>query len=1507
MNDNFPSPLNQNGKIVGAVMVVGGGIAGMQASLDLADAGFKVYLVEKESAIGGHMAALDKTFPTNDCAMCTISPRLVATAGHRNIEILTSSELLKLDGDVGHFTATVQRNPRYIDASKCTACGDCATVCPVTVPDRFNGELSQRKAAFKLYPQAIPNAFAIEKKGIAPCRDACPAGQRAQGYIALIHEGRYAEALRTIKEDNPFPGICGRICNHRCETACNRNLVDEPISIAALKRFVTDQVYAQPYVAPKPADRKFDERVAIIGSGPCGLTAAQDLVKAGYGVTVFEALPVAGGMLRVGVPEYRLPTWIINREVQEIVDLGVELRLNTPIESLDDVFAQGFKSVLIAVGAHEGKRLPISGADHADVLINTRFLRDVRLGNDIDLKDRHVLVLGGGNVAIDCARTAVRLGAKQVDMACLESRATMPAHADEIEEALAEGITLYPSKSFTRTLNANGRITGVEAVDVSYMKFESDGSLTLETVPASEHVLACDMVIFAIGQRAGLAFIPEDGGVGITRQRTIAVNPNTFATSRPGVFAAGDATTGTSFVIEAVAAGHTAAENIHKYLRGENLELREHIDQPVVKMNPTEVAARIAKGEIEVKPRVRMTALDGATRTRSFEEVNLGFTEEEARAEAARCLQCGVCSECLSCYYKCAAGAINHNDAVRFDQIKVGAVILASGFEIYDAQLSGEYGLGRFPNVVTSQQYERILSPTGPYAGHLKRPSDGHEPKRIAWIQCVGSRRADRNWCSAVCCMYATKQTLITQEHRPGVECSVFYIDFRAYGKGFDAYYERAQKSGVRYVRSMPSAIKQDPITENLDLQYVLPDGQIITEKFDMVVLSVGLQAPTSMTRLAEDLDVSLTPDGFCRTTNLSPLNTTRAGIFVCGPMAEPKDIPETVMSASAAAARAMTLLADARHTLVRPKEYPIEIDVTGQAPRVGVFVCHCGTNIAGVVDVAAVTEYARTLPNVVIADHNLFTCSTDSQAKIRAAIKEYDLNRVVVASCTPRTHEPLFQNTIREAGLNFYLFELANIRDQCSWVHRDFPEAATEKAKDLVRMAVAKVRLADPLQRKSLEFNHDALVIGGGLAGIKAALELADQGFKVSLIERQTELGGNMRHLRFLLSHADPQGLLKGLIKRTLNHANIQTFLNAEITSFEGSLGKFQTTLKLADSSLTPIIHHGVVIVATGGQPYQPTEYLYGQDDRIITQLELEEQLANQKHLHRAADAVQVSKIQNLKSVAMIQCVGSRTIERPYCSRLCCGQAVKNALEIKKVSPETEVYILYRDMRTYGLLEPFYRQAREAGVLFIRFEADRLPEVKANGSVQVIVHDAMLDADVLLDVDRLVLSVATVPQPDAAQLAQLLKVPRTQDGFFQEAHMKLRPVDFANDGIFLCGMAHYPKKAVTETVTQALAAVGRAATVLANRVIEIEPTISRVVEEKCDGCAYCVDPCPFKAIKLIEYTNEAGQIKKRVQVDETLCKGCGTCQATCPKGAIFVWHFKLEQLRAMTMAALGK
>ncbi|MCP4423210.1 MAG: FAD-dependent oxidoreductase, partial [Chloroflexi bacterium] len=545
-----------NNHPIGAAMVVGGGIAGMQAALDMADQGFKVYLVEKQSAIGGKMAQLDKTFPTNDCAMCTISPKLVETGRHPNIEIMTDTELLELAGEAGHFRARVRHEPRYVDSDKCIACNDCVEVCPVIIPDVFNEGLSPRRAAFKLYPQAVPNAYAIEKQGIAPCRDACPAGQRAQGYIALIREGRWQDALRVIKMDNPFPGICGRICNHRCETACNRGLVDEAINIRALKRFVTDKVYADTRQPVEAIPTQFGERVAIIGAGPCGLTAAQDLVVSGYGVTIFEAMPVAGGMLRLGVPEYRLPTDIIEREVQDIIELGVDLRLNHQVDNLDDLFEAGYEAVLIAVGAHEGIRLPIPGADLGGVAINTHFLRDVRLGKYADGRQKaklgkRVLVLGGGNVALDCARSAVRLGC-EAQVACLEKRNEMTSHNWEIEAAIEEGIVFHHGRSFERITNdGTGRANGVECTLVDSFHFDEAGRLQVDKAPDSNHVIECDTVIFSVGQRAGLAFIPDDAGVGVTAQQTIAINPNTLAATRAGVFAAGDTVSGTSFVIEA--------------------------------------------------------------------------------------------------------------------------------------------------------------------------------------------------------------------------------------------------------------------------------------------------------------------------------------------------------------------------------------------------------------------------------------------------------------------------------------------------------------------------------------------------------------------------------------------------------------------------------------------------------------------------------------------------------------------------------------------------------------------------------------------------------------------------------------------------------------------------------------------------------------------------------------------------------------------------------------------
>lgn len=872
---------------VGAVLVVGGGIAGMQAALDLADQGFKVFLVETQSAIGGKMAQLDKTFPTNDCAMCTISPKLVEVGRHPNIEIMTGSEVLDVAGEVGDFTVQVHRQPRYVDLSKCIGCGDCAEVCPVIVPDTFNEGLAPRRAAFKLYPQAVPNAFAIEKRGIAPCRDACPAGQRAQGYIALIREGRWDDALRVIKLDNPFPGICGRICNHRCETACNRGLVDEPVNIRALKRFVTDKVYAQPRPPIEPAPRLHEQRVAIIGAGPCGLTAAQNLVLAGYGVTVFEAMPVAGGMLRLGVPEFRLPTSIIEREVQDIVDLGVDLRLNYRVDNLDDVFAEGFDAVLIAVGAQEGIRLPIPGADADGVLINTHFLRDVRLGryenggdSEVPALGQRVLVLGGGSVALDVARTALRLG-REVHVACLESRAEMPAHAWEVDDAEAEGVTFWPGRTFERiTADATGRANGVVCQQVESFSFDETGRLSVETVPDSQHVIPCDTVIFAVGQRVGLAFIPDDAGVGLTGQRTIAVNPNTFAATRDGVFAAGDSVAGKAFVIDAVATGHRAARSIIRYLRGEHLEPPRQPDLPVVHLDEAEIEARIASGEITPEPRVPMPELPVEQRTDNFAEVEGGYDDESAQHEAARCLACGVCSECMSCTFACGVDAIDHDMVAREETLQVGAVILAPGYQVYHAELSEEYGLGRYPNVITALQFERLLSASGPTLGHIQRPSDEAPPRRIAFLQCVGSRDQSHDYCSAVCCMYATKEAIMAKEHVPDLDIHVFMMDMRAFSKGYWGYFERArERYGVQYTRCRISALHEDPQTHDLILRYQDEAGELQQERFDRVVLSVGMEISESVRALGHRLGVELDEYGFCHTVQFNPLETSRPGI----------------------------------------------------------------------------------------------------------------------------------------------------------------------------------------------------------------------------------------------------------------------------------------------------------------------------------------------------------------------------------------------------------------------------------------------------------------------------------------------------------------------------------------------------------------------------------------------------------------------------------------------------
>jgi len=1220
------------------------------------------------------------------------------------------------------------------------------------------------------------------------------------------------------------------------------------------------------------------------------------------------------------VPEYRLPKEIIEREVQDIVDLGVDLRLNHRVDDLDDLFEQGYDAVLIAVGAHEGIRLPIPGANLDGVVINTHFLRDVRLGKyengaAASLGQR-VLVLGGGNVAIDCARSAVRLG-KEVHLACLESREEMPAHGWEVDAAEEEGVILHPGRSFEQILgDGTGKVQGVECQRVASFSFDEMGHLHLEKVPGSDHNIPCDTVIFSVGQRAGLAFIPDDAGVGLTGKQTIAVNPNTLAATREGVFAAGDSVSGTAFVIEAVDSGHTAARSIIRYLQKEHLEPPRKPDLPVVHLSGSEIGQRLARGEIRRQSRVPLPELPVEERVHNFVEVEGGYDDENAQAEAARCLACGICSECMSCAFACGVDAINHDDVERFSNIDVGALILAPGYQIYNAQLSEEYGLGRYPNVVTSLQYERLLSASGPTKGHIQRPSDGASPQRIAFLQCVGSRDQSHDYCSSVCCMYAAKEAIMTIEHaraearsgngRGDVSCQVFFMDTRAYSKGYEEYYRRAeQKYGVKYTRCRLSDVKEDSVTRNLKVRYSAPyegSHRVVEEEFDLVVLSVGMEISESVKALGRSLGVELDPYGFCHTTLFDPLQTSRTGIYVAGPFREPKDIPETVVEASGAAASVARLLAPARHTLTQVQEYPAQRDVSKEELRIGVFACHCGSNIGGFLDVPGVAEYASTLPGVVHSEDNLYTCSQDSVAHIIEQVKELGLNRVVVASCTPLTHEPLFQDAIRQGGLNPYLFEMANIRNQCSWIHSGNWDAATEKARSLVRMAVARAARLEPLETAEVPINKAALVIGGGAAGMTAALTLAEQGFPVHLVEREDKLGGNLRHIRYFVaddgqrsatvvaettSGWTPREYLAELALKVKQQPLIQTHLGTELVETGGFKGNFTSTLRAGGRTFD--VQHGVIIVATGGQEYRGPEYGYGTDERIVTQQQFEALLTDVVSATTVAD--QRSKIQDLNSIVMIQCVGPA--ER-FCSRICCTTALKNALKLKELHPQADVTIIYRDIRTYGFKERLYTQARRAGVRFVHFDFDRKPDVVVSdpaSPLQVRVREPMLDRDLNLNPDLLVLSTPIVPSKGARELATLLKVPVDMDGFFLEAHVKLRPVDFSADGIFMAGLAHYPKL-LDETIAQSQAAASRAASVLAQDSILTNARVAVVDPLRCVGCLTCVRICPYGVPKINGQTSGVGNIAGAAYIEAAVCHGCGTCVSECPARAIQLMHY---------------
>jgi heterodisulfide reductase subunit A len=846
--------------------------------------------------------------------------------------------------------------------------------------------------------------------------------------------------------------------------------------------------------------------------------------------------------------------------------------------------------------------------------------------------------------------------------------------------------------------------------------------------------------------------------------------------------------------------------------------------------------------------------------------------------------------KCKACEKFCPADAIILDDQAKELTINTGAVLIAPGCAVYDPAVYDTFGYKKSPNIVTSLEFERILAATGPYSGHLVRPSDEKEPKKIAWIQCVGSRDihpGSQQYCSAVCCTYSIKEAIIAKEHQKGkLDTAIFYIDMRTHGKDFERYYNRAQEAGVRFVKSKIGKILPDGDTGNLLISYTDEAGRRIIESFDIVVLSVGFGASKEALDLAQKLGIELDQYQHALTSSFEPVRTSKPGIVVCGTFESPKDIPQSVIESSASAAVVESTLAESRGSMIQIKETPEEVDVRGEPPRIGVFVCRCGTNIAGFLEVPDVVEYAKTLPNVVFAEDNLFSCSQDTQEQITQIIKEQNLNRVVVAACTPRTHESLFQETVLNAGINKYLFEMANIRNQCSWVHSSQKEEATAKAIDLVRMAVSKISLLQPLADPEILMNQSALVIGGGLSGITAAKNLAQQGYFTNLVEKSAVLGGQALNLYETWQGEDVQENLAGLIRDIESDANINILTGTEVKKVDGFVGNFQTTVTTAAKE--QVIEHGVTVIATGAKESKPDEYLYGEDPGVLTGLELDRKFIDN-----------TLALNEINAAVFIQCVGSRIKERPYCSKVCCTHSVKSALKFKELKPSMDVFIIYRDLRTYGLREEVYREARSKGVVFIRYDFDKgLIVAKDQDGLNVRCTSYVLQREIEVRTDMLVLATAIVA-PHENPIAQLFKVPLNDDGFFAEAHVKLQPIDFSTKGVFVCGLAHAPKP-VDEAIAQGLGAASRAGTLLSQKTVLGNAIVSNINTLFCRGCQKCIEACPYQAISFH---------KERVvcEVNQALCTGCGSCAVVCPSGAASVLHFDDQEVLAMVDAAFGE
>ncbi|MDA3786008.1 MAG: FAD-dependent oxidoreductase [Deltaproteobacteria bacterium] len=845
---------------------------------------------------------------------------------------------------------------------------------------------------------------------------------------------------------------------------------------------------------------------------------------------------------------------------------------------------------------------------------------------------------------------------------------------------------------------------------------------------------------------------------------------------------------------------------------------------------------------------------------------------------------------CQICVPVCQSKAIDFSQKAMDKEYAIGAVIMSPGFGKISEDTLAKYGYGKHPDVVTSIEFERMSNASGPFEGQVTC-SDKSHPRRLAFIQCVGSRDlgCDNGYCSSVCCMYAIKEAMVAKEHDPECDVTIFYMDIRTQGKDFDKARTRAEEQyGVKFVRAKVADVM--PWGKDLKLTYATMDNTHRFETFDMVVLSVGLESPKDAGTLAEIGGFGLNKYDFAQTETFAPLQTSRAGVLVAGAFQGPKDIPESATQSSAAASLAAGFMSEQRNAATIIKEYPQEQEVTAEDEvRIGVFVCHCGINISSTVDVEKVAKYAGTMENVAYYSETLYACSQDAQEVIKEKIKEHKLNRLVMSACSPRTHEPLFQETLKDAGLNRSLFEMVNIRDHCSWVHAQEPEEATAKSMDLVRMGVAKARHITPLPEYTVPVTSGALIVGAGVAGMTAALNLANQGFDCHLIERQAKPGGNLTHIKTTIWGDDPAILLQDLTDQVKKNKRISLYTNTELATTSGFIGNFSSVLatKAGKKSSEKTIDHGVIILATGGKEHRTKNFMLGEAKKVVTQLDLEAKLAG-KGKKSAPD-----------SVVMIQCAGSRGDDLGYCSKVCCNQAVKNALKIKEINPKSQVIVLYRDMRTYGYAEDAYRQARLQGVIFIPYEVADKPKVHQEGkSVVVSFFDPILQEKVTLNPEMVVLSVGVVPE-GTEELSKLLKAPLTADDFYLEAHVKLRPVELSVDGVYVCGLAHSPKP-LEETIVQAQAAAGKAAIPLAKGSVTVAPIVSIIDKEKCIGCGICEAICPFKAIMMVKVDKQ-----NKAETIAASCKCCGICSSRCPTFAIDMGGFTQDQIFAQ-IAAFG-